>query len=699
MPRNQGTAVDSNFSAGFITEATGLNFPPNSCKETINCVHNQIGSITRRLGIDFEIANSFKDADLTNCAIVSYLWKNVAGDSVKQLVVVQIGSTLYFYDASTTEPLSYHPIAWSVDLSDFTVTSLDSLKAKECQFASGNGLLFVVHPECEAFYISFDMNTQTGTTNQITLKIRDFKGLEDGYKVDERPNTDYSGLPTAKKYNLFNQGWTIENLMTWDAGRDDMPSGADVMWIHKDSNEDFTLDNVDKIYVGNSPAPKGKYVLDLYNQDRGDVSGLTIAPEVIDARCRTVAFFAGRVFYAGLDQEGYNSKIFFSQIVESPDQYGKAHQINDPTSETLFDLLPIDGGVIDIRECGNIIKIYPQGMGLAVFASNGVWFISGSTGLGFTATDYSIVKIAETSSLTSSSFVEIKGQMSWWNLEGIQLLRVEGAGGSVSSLTEPKIKQYYNTIPVSAKRRASGFFNTITGVVQWLYRTKEANSAEELYETQQILNLNTNTGAFYIWEPADSDAKIYATVVLEHRGGDVDIENVVDNGNSDVLDNGGDPVTAYIIDNAIVIPKFKYLTAYKESPGVYKITFSEAYDEGYVDWASYDTEDYVSTFTTGYSVRGEANKDFQNNYVTLYSSNTSVYNVRGMWEWSNSGDSGKWTSSQHINNTHKADFDYVPRKIKVRGQGKAVQIKISSSTGDPFDISGWVTNVSGNTVV
>lgn len=697
MPRNQGSVVESNFAAGYITEATSLNFPPNSWKESDNCTPEQIGNVTRRLGIDFEANYSTKTRSREDRAVSTYLWKNVAGSSTLQLFVVQTGDRIHFWDASTTDPLSSHPITDFIDLDDFKYSGAPTTRYNECQYADGNGLLFVTHPQCDPFRVSYDENTETFTANRIVVRIRDLKGLDDNLEVDERPTSGYSGLSTEKKYNLRNQGWNQENLDLWDAARTDMPSNADVMWSFKDSNEDFDTDLIEKFYRGNSPAPKGRYILKLFDQDRGDASGLTIPSEVLPARFRTVAFHAGRVFYAGIDYEGYNSKIYFSQVVENPDQYSKAYQINDPTSEIMFDLLPTDGGFIDIRECGNIIKIAPLGSGLAVWASNGVWFVSGSTGLGFTATDYSVVKISETHALTASSFVEVGGTMSWWNLEGIQTLQLEGAGGKVVSLTEPKIKTYYNTIPPSAKRAARGFFNGITGIVQWIYREDEAEDVTQLYEATKLLNFNTNTGAFYIWTPAVSDVTINGIVVLEHRGGDVEEELVTVDGVTVTAD--GDDVTVLTLENAVVVPKFKYLVSYPDD-GSYELTFAEAWDEDYEDWASFDDAvDYESYFITGYGLRGEGNKTFQNNYVTFHSGMDSQYYVQGIWDFTNSGDSGRWTSTQLIDTTTQTHRDYVYNKRKIRGHGKAVQIKVSSVPGQSFNVIGWAVNVAVNTVV
>jgi len=80
MPQQITSSVENNFTKGFITESTGLNFPENAATDTDNCEYTLIGDVDRRLGIDLE-ANAVISlpVDRTNKAISTYKWNNVGG--------------------------------------------------------------------------------------------------------------------------------------------------------------------------------------------------------------------------------------------------------------------------------------------------------------------------------------------------------------------------------------------------------------------------------------------------------------------------------------------------------------------------------------------------------------------------------------------------------------------------------------------
>ena len=299
------------------------------------------------------------------------------------------------------------------------------------------------------------------------------------------------------------------------------PSNVQTWWSMKRPVQ-ATPDNLQKTYLevfdpatrfqmtyGNTLAPKGHYIFDAFKIDRSsesDVPGLEVE-HTRGQRPRAVAFYAGRVFYAGVRASKWGSRIYFSQVLERPDdQVGSCHQNQDPTSEDVPDLLPTDGGVIVIPELGDIVKLFAFATGLFVFAQNGVWQISGPDGGGFKANDYSVSRISKSGAFGPHSFVETEQGLLWWNRNGIWALAPDqtGLNMTVTSLTDRTIKEFMEGIPDESKKYAKGAYNHQTKIVQWIYRAEAPTTISEQYGYNRILNLDTRSGAFYPWRPISS---------------------------------------------------------------------------------------------------------------------------------------------------------------------------------------------------
>ncbi len=409
MPRQATVTFEQNFSNGLVTQASGLNFPENACTETYNCIFKETGLVSRRPQFDFEAQYSTEDFNRSQAAITTYNWKGASEEGNYVIVVTQIGGSLYFYDTGGGESLSSGYFgSSSIDMSTFA-TDLNH-GSQECTFATGLGYLFVFHPNQEPFYVSYDSTTSSFSANEITIQIRDLIGVADSLAVNARPTS----LPNdLHKYNLFNQGWGVAAGSTtpfaaWDTARSDFPSNADVWWDYKDDTETFDITNVANVNRGTTPAPKGHYILDLFNQQRDAASGLTITDVTYTQRPAVGAFFAGRIWYAGIADSELNNNLYYSKIIEKTADFGKCYQVNDPTSEEFSVITAADGGVISIPELGNIIKLEVIGNFLIIFASNGVWTITGSDGIGFTAVNYVIGTLSNVQSISSASFVNVQ---------------------------------------------------------------------------------------------------------------------------------------------------------------------------------------------------------------------------------------------------------------------------------------------------
>lgn len=709
MPRNANSAIENNFIGGFVTQATALNFPENAAFDQDNVVFSERGIVSRRLGIDFENNYVTKSLSNTEKAQSTYHWKNAAGDGNINLVVQQNGGILYFYNTSNSLSLSGGISTNTITLSSFIASGATTvnLDQNECQYSTGLGYLFVVHPYCDPFYVLYNPVDGTFTSQLIPFTIRDLTGIPETGNVDTRLAT----LTANHKYNLVNQGWTVTKMNTFQAAAGVYPSNADVWHIYNDTTNVFnpavTYGNNSR---GSTPAPQGFFRLNPWNTARaltciaqyGDTLILTGVVDQTSGTLRPSAteFHSGRVFYTGVNAPGYNSNIYFSRIIQSPVDFGVCASTYDPTSQTLFDFLPSDGGIISIPQAGTIYRLVSIGATLLVFGANGVWAISGSQGIGFTASDYSVGLVGLTRSVSGCSFVTIEGSVAWWNATGVNIVQNDPQKGlSIQSMTDGKIKDFYLGINAPAKRFARGAYNPRTHVIQWLYKTSDASGISDTYNFDSILNFNTLIGAWSTWTVPNGTVALNSVVVIEGSGSLTGSNNIVDNNGYQVVDNNGNLLITYGFSRTSITTSTKYL--------VYaggKFTFAECFTPTYKDWGKYITggTDYTSFFTTGYRVKTQGERNFQTNYIFIFTDledGFNSYTFQSLWNYGNTGDSGRWSGRQTVAQavTHtETHFDASRRKLKVRGAGTAVQFKFSSVSGLPFNIIGWSTYDTAN---
>lgn len=459
-------------------------------------------------------------------------------------------------------------------------------------------------------------------------------------------------------------------IATWFSAVGNYPSNSDVWWYFKNASGAFdpatTLNNVS---LGAGNGPRGHFILDAFSQQRDVVSGLGITDIQTTVRPKIGTWFQGRAWYTGVDAQqaatgdaGYytwTENIYFSQIVTDSTNFGRCYQTNDPTSETLFDLLPTDGGVIQIQGCGSIYKLFPIQNGMLVFAANGIWFITGSQGIGFSANDYTVNKISSVQSISCTSFVNVQGLPYFWNEEGIYTVQPSKGGGlEVEPITVGTILAFYDAIPVESKKYVRGDYHPIDYVIQWIYKSENSTSLKSRYEFDRILNYNTYNKAFY---PYSTDAV-----------------NVKINGINYVSSPGGSNAPS---------PVFKYLSTSLALSG---LTWSDEHDTDFVDFASDSGVTYTSYFVTGYKLHGQGQRRFQIPYIYIFSrnENPTSYKIQGLWDYALSGNSGRWSVAQLINNW-SPNFGMIFRRHKIRGRGLVLQIKITSVDGQQFDIMGW----------
>jgi hypothetical protein len=726
------------FVAGLNTVAGPLTFPPNAWADGDNVVPGVDGSLSLRKAIDYEGSYSLSTTSKTNAEAAAgaygcYEWNSVAGNGNHNLLVVQQGTTVSFY-TNNGNNISANAKAFTVNLATYKVTGnpeVDGVAPIDC--ASVNGALIIVSRDTTPIIVTYDTSDDTIDVAELTIQIRDFIGVDDGLAINTRPAT----LSDAHNYNLLNQGWTAAHIATYFTANAVYPSSAQSWTAGKDSSDNFSAALLDKQDFGTSPAPKGRFVLDLFTRNRTSVSGVpNITTETEYYRPTTCAFMAGRSWFAGMRSSTIANWVVFSQVAETNDNLGRCYQSADPTSEVISDLVKSDGGVIPIQDAGAIIKLVPFGNSMLVLADNGVWQIVGGSESGFSADSYEVRRLASIGCVSPRTVVRAESNVLFWGDTAIYSIAANELGSAVvQPITMTNIANMYDDIPTPGKLYASGTYDPLNKVVYWFYNDDEdADGTSWRFRKNRMLCLDGRLNAFYtftIGELAEHSPYVVDAFVTKARSFIAEPITVVVGADTvvvgaDTVVVTGTPSGSY----AISPPYLKFLALHNVDDSSFKVTmanFDETNDapRKWRDWYSRNTAgiNYSGYVVPGYDF-GEGlggDKYFQALYVMVYMRRTetgvdadgdpinpSSCTMQGRWDWTDSSSSNKWTSSQQVYRhtrvfnvaTPSATFDdghpVVVTKNKVRGRGRALQLKFTSENDYDMQLLGWAVTYIGN---
>lgn len=751
MARTSEAVQQFDFSGGLFTESTELNFPENAATTLKNFDLRRDGSLRRRLGMDYETDYvkllSLAQTTANSEAMTQFEWRSVDGAANRDFLVVQFGFTLYFFN-QTSASFSANQVG-SIDLSTYKLAG--ALGDKEFSFSAGNGFLFVVGEETSPVYIQYDPSTETFSATEITLKIRDFDGVDDSLEIDERPTT----LSVQHRYNLRNQGWPKEftgfenengdrgNIVTdpIDLTKSKVgfyPSNADIIYLAKSASAEDTETIgayspwfLRKIVVGNTRAPRGHHILDAFNRDRNAASGLSgLSTESFSSRPSATAFFAGRVWYAGMTDGELTGTIYFSQLLTDVDKAGLCYQEQDPTAEQLNSLLATDGGAIEIPDVGRIYSLLAFDRSLVVVADNGVWQIVGSADTGFTASTFFIRFSTEIGAISASNIVRIQGGIMYWADSGVYLLSPNDVTGELgaTNLTENTIQSTFLGITENSRKFAKGLYDRETNKILWIYNTNIGSTALP-YKYDKALLLDISLNAWYEYEFSDLDSGTPFVVGVTKKQGLGIAEQVFDIvlGADDVVLGADDVVLTEDSGVSSTSSAVKFITLVPNGSN-YNLTFSELKNRAFVDWETEDTvgKDYTSELVTGYQILGDGARDKQVKFWSVHFQRTeqnlvansdgsgveydfpSAATARVRFEFTTSAAASRWSQTfeaYRLQVPYVASgagvFDYsydvITTKNRVRGHGRGVQFQITSQAGKDIRLLGWDVMFTGRT--
>ena len=726
MPQRLNEQVQNTFIQGLITERAELTFPENASIDESNCELLRTGARRRRLGLIQESGGELStetNTGITTVFSVS-LWENVNEVGGKNYVVIQSGSLVKFYE-NTDSALSANRVKddagneITIDLQAYVrPASGVGASVETIEVASVKGSLIIASSEISTILVERSTVDGTFSVSEISFKVRDYDWQGDQTTYSE--SEPVSSITDDRIYDTKNTGWSDgpngvgDSALTTYTGGGNYPPLTHPWYSGKNSSGVFNVGEWEKIYAGSTLITNGHYVYDLYSKVRSAklASGNTAVDTVEDSRFSTVASYASRVFYSGMKEstDDNGSKIFFTPILEQGTQkVGTLHQINDPTSEELSDLLDTDGGFIYIPDAGVITKLHSFGPDLYIFTNRGVWRVSGVDDV-FRASEYSVSKLSNDGILTKESFVDASGRPYWWSAGGIYTVSADEATGQVipQNLSISTIQTYYTNIGALERAGVQGTYDDVNRRVIWAYPSAGNGRTNRLNE---FLVFDENLTAWTPWSISDevSNSSYVVGLAFTNGTGQTTLNyNVVDSDSNNVVDSLGNNVVVQRTGAGFFSSAIKVL--YQDSTGA--ISFAEFNGTDFLDWG---TADYTSYAEAGYNFLGSSLTNKNVPYIVTYMKTTET-------GWTDNGDgsytetrgsslllSSKWdfrkiaASAQQecyrlkyttvVDEGDLGSFNYpetvVQTRLKVRGRGRAMVLRWDSSTGKDFHLLGW----------
>ena len=618
MARQRGIDQKIQVTKGFVTEFTPVAFPQEAAIDLDNVVIDADGSVRRRPGIDLEqqfalntIAGGVITAtEIEDIGLSNHLWEAVGNSGTLAIVVFQIGLELQFY--AQVGVLSKQLLG-TVDLAPFAV-NVAKLKLAKVQVASGLGDLYVVSEFMEPIRIAYDGTDFTPTA--INIRIRDFEGLDDGLDIDERPTV----LTRSHYYNLVNQGWTDDNIKSFAglgsgtnlcagsggagglpaSGGSDFPSNADQMIVgivtNSDGDLEFDGEFIREGFTGNTPAPKGHFILDAFNQDFDTVLGCPgTGSRVFVNRPEAVAFHQGRVFYTTPNIQGRVGGVFYSQQLVVAEKDGNAFQEADPTADQINDLIDTDGGFLPMPGVGQIYSLLEVSTGIACIASNGVWFITGADGNGLSATNIRLDHSSTIGALSASSVVQAEGSIFYFGIDGIIQGSIDEIGRlQMTNITQKVIQTFYINISAAARRDTAVVYLPEQRKIYWAYRDAQAAVGTTKRSFNKFLILDFDIGGFYKYSINQQVGTVFPEIVglsfVKPLVEGTNTEPVTETDGTVVTTIGGEIVTVDRVQDLGQITQLKCATlAFSTVDNGYKATFATFHSRAFTDWRDVDS--------------------------------------------------------------------------------------------------------------
>lgn len=370
---------------------------------------------------------------------------------------------------------------------------------------------FYIYAGFPSYYNDGIMAGGNSYVNQsgLTLTIRDTSvGANDYLSNEEQPEkTSYAHL-----YNMLNQGWTLDLIAQYYMAQSPhaFPGNNLAQQYLKDkTTEAFKPSTLINTTFGDTPAARGHFILNFFNQDRNTIINLQLAMQslisyinshggsvslatildtfdeplptttdeekamaakqvpVVKPRrpyASDICAYAGRIFYLCGDV------LLYSQIIaEDTRKASYCYSEADPTSEKISDVVETDGGMISLPEIGEGLKLQQFGTYLMVFGTRGSVLITGTANNNFTATAYTTGTLPAAPTQAPFSFVETEYGIFYWGTTGVNLVTVGENGLDSKDLSTDRILTWFGKLTNTQHKYCKGVYSSSKKRIYWFF--------------------------------------------------------------------------------------------------------------------------------------------------------------------------------------------------------------------------------------
>ena len=540
------------------------------------------------------------------------------------------------------------------------------------------------------------------TAETVTPMVRDTSGIEEpGHPSnDTMPAT----LTNEHMYNLLNQGWDgtytrvdddtctpgTGKIADFYTSRSVYPSNALSWYVLKDANGAFAPATVTNHAFGTSLAPRGKIIMNAYSLNRGTVSGVTPIPPSPYAKHRPedICFFAGRLWYA------LDGRVLYSQIIsEDTTLAEKCYQAADPTSEDIPDPIDTDGGVMNIQQCGKILRLATLGNGLCVFGDKGVVAILPGNSTGFTPTSYYQQVVSSIGTVSKRAVISVGDAIFYWSALGIFKVGFNENGQLISeNVSFGSIQTFFKNLAPVSINNCIAKLNSIKNEIHFMYPTN-ANSPKQLNAVLKY-NIVNNT-----WTPRNVPLTELSSPFIVDAA---ELRKPIDTKPKAIVEADGETVIAgnEVVEirkkdeDYIGFDSLSYLVVDGNSMCV---TFANCTNIEHKDWTIGDVKgngyDYTSYLVTHPVVFQSIYNEKQAPYITTTykrSEEGELFKsgcfMSARWNWAFNSSSYDWDSKQQTYRLQQYDEHrgFVINKTRVRGSGKSLQLRFENDGNKDF---------------